>query len=87
MVNTIMVKTTIILEDQLYKALINEAIAEYGSTRKLSILINRKLREAGNAKKKVRTKKIRIKLGHWLREEELEKEIERGWDEAVKWSV
>ncbi len=87
MANNAMVKTTIILEDQLYRMLVNEAVAEYGSTRKLSLLINRKLREAGKVKKETKTKKIRVKLNHWLTEKELEERIEEGWDEAVKWSV
>jgi len=39
-----MVKTTIILDDDLYKALVKEALEKYGSTRKLSKLINEKLR-------------------------------------------
>jgi len=37
-------KTTIILDDDLYKALVKEALEKYGSTRKLSKLINEKLR-------------------------------------------
>jgi len=81
-----MVKTTIILEDQLYKRLVNEAIEEYGSTRKLSLLINRKLKQSGTAKRE-KVKKIRVRLGHKLTEKELENAIEKGWNEAVKWSA
>ncbi|RLE86688.1 MAG: hypothetical protein DRJ49_07470, partial [Thermoprotei archaeon] len=42
---TPMVKTTIILEDDLYKELVKEALERYGTTRKLSKLINEMLRE------------------------------------------
>ena len=36
-----MVKTTIILEDRLYKELVDESIDKYGSTKKLSRLISK----------------------------------------------
>ncbi len=39
-----MVKTTIILDDEIYKKLINESIEKYGTAKKLSVLINEKLR-------------------------------------------
>jgi hypothetical protein len=35
-----MVKTRVILEDELYRRLVQEAIEKYGSTKKLSKLIN-----------------------------------------------
>ncbi|MCX8189127.1 MAG: hypothetical protein N3F64_05400 [Nitrososphaeria archaeon] len=41
-----MVKTTIVLEDDLYKELVKEALEKYGTTRKLSKLINEKLRKS-----------------------------------------
>ncbi len=82
-----MVKTTIMLDNQLYKELINEAIREYGSTRKLSVLINRKLRQAGTMAKTSKVKRVTIKLGRKLNEKELERAIEKGWSEGVKWSA
>lgn len=53
-----MVKTTIVLEDGLYKKLAKEAIDKYGSTRTLSKLINEKLKGSesmaeGNAGEKI----------------------------------
>ena len=39
-----MVKTTISLDDEIYKKLIKESIERFGSTKKLSWLINEKLR-------------------------------------------
>ena len=40
-----MVKTTITIEDDLYKKLAKEAVERYGTIRTLSKLINEKLRE------------------------------------------
>jgi hypothetical protein len=82
-----MVKTTIMLEDQLYKQLVNEALEEYGSTRKLSLLINRKLKQSGRLKKQGKITKVRIKLGRKLSEKEIENAVENGWNGAVKWNV
>jgi len=84
-----MVKTTIILDDDLYKKLVEEALERYGSTRKLSKMINQKLREAMNMPssdtgEKV-GKKIRIKLGRALTPEEIEKLAEEGWNEVLGW--
>lgn len=39
-----MVKTTITLDDEIYKKLIKESVERFGSTKKLSWLINEKLR-------------------------------------------
>lgn len=82
-----MVKTTIILEDQLYKELVDESIKEYGSTRKLSLLINRRLKAAKKREAKERIRIKPIKLGRKISEEEIEKAIKEGWAEAVKWKV
>ncbi len=82
-----MVKTTIMLEDKLYRELVNESIKEYGSTRKLSLLINKRLKanRARTSKRKIGIKPIR--LGRHITEKEIEKTIDEGWTEAVKWSV
>jgi hypothetical protein len=82
-----MVKTTIMLDDQLYRQLVNEAVERYGSTRKLSLLINNKLKSARLPKKPTGNKIIMIRLGRKLGEKELQKAIEKGRGEAVKWSV
>ncbi len=39
-----MVKTTVNLEDEVYKKLVREAVDKYGTTRTLSKLINEKLK-------------------------------------------
>jgi len=81
-----MVKTTIILEDDLYKELVKEALERYGTTRKLSKLINEMLRESMAQKKLVkRRKRLTIKLGKKLSPEEIEKLAEEGWDEVLAW--
>ncbi len=87
MANIIMVKTTIMLEDDLYKDLVAESIEEYGSTRKLSLLINKKLRisKGKRLKRKIHIKPI--KLGRRISEKQVESAIEEGWSEAIKWSV
>ncbi|MBO3755143.1 MAG: hypothetical protein FGF53_09785 [Candidatus Brockarchaeota archaeon] len=79
-----MVKTTIILDDELYKELVQEALEKYGTTRKLSQLINEKLK--GEATKGVRKReRLRVRIGKDLKPEEIEKLIEEGWREVVKW--
>lgn len=82
-----MVKTTIILEDRLYKELVNEAIEEYGSTRKLSVLINRKLKQSESIKKIEKVKKVRMRLGRRFGQKELQEALEKGLSEAIKWNV
>lgn len=52
-----MAKTTINLEDELYKKLVREALEKYGTTRTLSKLINEKLRKAENTA--IRSEKMR----------------------------
>lgn len=81
-----MVKTTIILDDALYRQLVDESIRIYGSTRKLSLLINKKLK--GNESKAAGKIKIKpVKLGRRITEKEIEKAIEEGWKEGIRWRV
>jgi predicted CopG family antitoxin len=47
-----MAKTTINLEDDIYKKLVKEAVERYGTTRTLSKLINEKLKRAETMKTK-----------------------------------
>ena len=82
-----MVKTTIILDDQLYRQLVNEAVETYGSTRKLSLLINKKLMAAPLIRKRGGTKTLTIRLGRKLGEKELEEAIAKGRNEAIKWTA
>ncbi|MEM2154890.1 MAG: hypothetical protein QXY76_08270 [Nitrososphaeria archaeon] len=82
-----MVKTTIVLEDDLYKELVREALEKYGTTRKLSKLINEKLRNAMYSKIEIEEKSLRIKLGRKLGPEEIEKIVEEGWSEVLGWKL
>lgn len=87
MLNTLMVKTTIMLEDKLYQELVAESVKEYGSTRKLSLLINKKLKAS---KAKVPRKRLTLKivdLGRRVTEKEIEDAIDEGFGEAIKRSA
>jgi predicted CopG family antitoxin len=68
-----MTKTTINLEDDIYKKLVKEAIERYGTTRSLSKLINEKLKMVETMKaKEERRKSIDIverTAGLWKIEE------------------
>ncbi len=82
-----MVKTTIMLEDKLYRELVEESVREYGSTRKLSLLINKRLNAS---KEKAPRKRLTLKvidLGRNVTEKEIEDAIDEGFAEEVKWSV
>ena len=87
MLYNLMVKTTIMLEDKLYQELVAESVKEYGSTRKLSLLINKRLKASkAKAPRKKLTLKI-VDLGRRVTEKEIEDAIDEGFAEAVKWSV
>lgn len=64
-----MVKTTINLDDELYKKLVKEAVEKYGTTKTLSKLINTKLMkaEAISTKKNISEKSdiIERAFGSW----------------------
>jgi hypothetical protein len=67
-----MVKVTIALEGQLHRKLVNEAVKEYGSSEKLSLIVNERLKESFKHEKGIKFEKIRIKLGNWLKEKDFE---------------
>ena len=79
-----MVKTTIILEDELYKRLVEEAIERYGSTRKLSLVINQRLKESFFGKKE-KKRWPTVKIGKELTPEMIEELIVKGWRNVIKW--
>ncbi len=86
-----MVKTTILLDDDLYKRLVEECIERYGSTRKLSKLINEKIRLAYSIHERIgrerKVRKVRVKLGMKLDSDDIERLIEEGWRDIIKWST
>jgi hypothetical protein len=67
-----MVKTTIILDDSIYKELIDESIEKYGTAKKLSLIINDKLRNYNKIKHTDNDKlKLTYKLGRNLTNTEI----------------
>ncbi len=66
-----MVKTTVILEDDVYKKLAKEAVEKYGNMRTLSKLINEKLKESGGIGEAKASKKdiIEKTFGMWKMKE------------------
>lgn len=76
-----MVKTTIILDDDLYKKFIQEALERYGTTKKLSYLINLKLRERSPVKREM--ERLTFKLGKKLTVKQVESMIEEGLEEVA----
>lgn len=85
--NINMVKTTVMLEDQLYRELVDESVREYGSTRKLSMVINKRLKASRPTSPKDKIKIKPIRLGRRITEKDIEKAIEEGWAEATKWTA
>ncbi len=82
-----MVKTTVLLDDEVYKRLVKEAVERYGSTRKLSFLINEKLRGSSKLSSSARRERLTVKIGRRLSERELEGMIERAWGDTAKWKA
>lgn len=88
-----MAKTTINLEDELYKKLVKEALERYGTTRTLSKLINEKLKEA---RTKIKFENERTKLKRSIVEEtfgawgpgpsgaEYVRKLRKGWEKRTK---
>jgi len=81
-----MVKTTILLDDDLYRRLVKEAVEQYGTTKKLSKLINEKLRQAPRATDHTK-KRLTVKLGRVITERKLEEEIESAWVDMIRWTA
>lgn len=75
-------KTTITLDDELYRKLVREALERYGTTRKLSLLLNEKLKKL--EKVEIPKKRIAFKLGKKLTQKQTEKLIEEGLEEVAR---
>ena len=76
-------KTTITLDDELYRKLVKEALEKYGSTRKLSFLINEKLKKMESVKAKP-MKRMTFKLKKILTPKQIEELIEKGLGEMAE---
>ena len=75
-------KTTITLEDELYKKLVKEALERYGSTRKLSLLINEKLKKCEGLEGPKR--RTTFRLGKKLTFRKIEELIEKGLEDVAR---
>lgn len=94
MVKWYSMKTTVNLNDDLYKKLVKETVEKYGNTKNLSKLINEKLERAeemidrtDSAEIKKRLKILRESAGSWktgMTGKEYTKEIRRGWSKRLK---
>lgn len=94
MVKWYAMKTTVNLDDDLYKKLVKETVEKYGNTKNLSKLINEKLSRsegavhgADSAEIKRRLKIVRDNAGGWKSREsgrEYQKEIRAGWNKRLK---
>lgn len=82
-----MPRTTVHIEDELYKRLVEESLKKYGTTRNLSKILNEKLRLAEKIKlKKVEriilpTIKLKKKIDWKFVEKKVRKEMEKSWKE------
>jgi hypothetical protein len=81
-----MVRTTLNIEDELYKKLVEECLKKYGTTRKLSKVVCEKLKRAEKIHSKVKKTELpEIKLGKRIDwkfvERSIEKEVEKTWKE------
>ena len=81
-----MPRTSVYIEDELYKKLVEESIAKYGSTRHLSKVINEKLLLAEKLQKQKKESTLPVvsigKRIDWkFVEDVVEKEVEKSWKE------
>jgi len=86
-------KTTVNLDDELYKKLVKETVEKYGNTKNLSKLINEKLRAQGiddstdSSQIRKRLKILRESAGSWKTKQsgkEYTKQIRQGWNKRLK---
>ncbi|MDE1767026.1 MAG: hypothetical protein KGI27_12270 [Thaumarchaeota archaeon] len=87
-------KTTVNLDDDLYKKLVKETVEKYGNTKNLSKLINEKLARAEEiadrtdpSEIKRRLKILRESAGSWKIKtsgKEYVREIRQGWSKRLK---
>jgi hypothetical protein len=78
-----MVKTTINLDDEIYAEIVKESVEKYGSTKKMSMIINQRLRNKKNDARKS-GKRITFKVRENLSSLDADIEIRKGWEESSK---
>jgi hypothetical protein len=83
-----MAKTTINLDEELYKKLVEESIRRFGSTKKISFLINEKLRKAEAESELPGKEAIEKTFGLWkdwkISSEKYVREIRRESEKRLK---
>ncbi len=90
----VLMKTTVNLDDDLYKKLVKETVEKYGNTKNLSKLINEKLSRSEGVAHRIdpaevrrRLKIVRENAGGWKMREsgrEYQKDIRTGWAKRLK---
>ena len=78
-----MVKTTINLDEEIYAEIVKESVEKYGSTKKMSKIINQRLRNKKNDARQ-RGKRITFKAKENLSSLDADSEIRKGWEESSK---
>ncbi|MHB1440786.1 MAG: hypothetical protein ACYCSO_07145 [Cuniculiplasma sp.] len=78
-----MVKTTINLDEEIYAEIVRESVEKYGSTKKMSKIINQLLRSRINPTGK-RIERITFKAKENLSSLDADSEIRKGWEENNK---
>ncbi|MEM0134577.1 MAG: hypothetical protein QXU18_05030 [Thermoplasmatales archaeon] len=78
-----MVKTTINLDKEIYEEIVKESVEKYGSTKKMSKIINQRLRNRKNEVRQ-RGKRITFKVNEKLSSLDADSEIRKGWEESSK---
>lgn len=82
-----MTRTTLNVENEIYKRLVEESLKKYGTTRNISKILNEKLRLAEQIKVKqtrrvvLPTIKLKRKIDWKFVEKKVEKEMEDLWKE------
>ena len=78
-----MVKTTINLDEEIYAEIVKESVEKYGSTKKMSKIINQRLRNS-NTDAKQRGKRITFNATENFSSLDADSEIRKGWVESSK---
>ncbi len=78
-----MVKTTINLDEEIYAEIVRESIETYGSTKKMSKIINQLLSSRINSTGK-RMERITFRAKENLSSLDADNEIRKGWEENTK---
>jgi hypothetical protein len=79
-----MVKTTINIDDTIYADIVKESVEKYGSTKKISKIVNERLR-ASRMHTNTGKKRISFTVKEKFANLNADLEIKRGWEDRIKW--